>query len=245
MFSAVIEDRKAPFGLGGRSMGARAAVMAATEATKHLVLISYPLHTSDQVRDQILLDISPSVKVIFVSGDRDSMCDLTRLEEVRSKMTCQTWRIAIEGADHGMDMRPKKFTGAVGIKTGEVVAEWIQRSDHTRREWRIVCNEDGQVEWTGWMTGDMTLSEAIQETPVARKATPDLAIHSKNKPEGNPSSKAKSTSKGPKRTASDGGAEKDHGSKRVKTSTHNTQSKDPVQDSVCTRTRAATKPRLT
>ena len=245
MFSAVIEDRKAPFSLGGRSMGARAAVMAATEATKHLVLISYPLHTGDQVRDQILLDISPSVKVIFVSGDRDSMCDLTRLDLVRSKMRCQTWRITIEGADHGMDMRPKKFTEAVGIKTGEVVAEWIQRSDHTRTEGRIVCNEDGQVEWTGWMTESMTWSEAMEETPVTPKATPDLAIHSKHKPEGNPSSKAKSTSKRPKRTAIDGGAENDHGSKRVRTSTHNTQNNDPVQDSVSTRTRAATKPRFT
>ncbi|KAI4228496.1 MAG: hypothetical protein L6R36_001609 [Xanthoria steineri] len=248
MFSAVIEDQKTPTSLGGRSMGARAAVMAATEATKHFVLISYPLHTGDQLRDQILLDISPSVKVIFVSGDRDSMCDLTRLNVVRSKMRCQTWRIVIEGADHGMDMKPKKFTEAVGIKTGEVVAEWIKQSDHTRREGRIVCNDDGQVEWTGWMTaspGSMTLPEAMQETAMARKATPDLAIHSKNKPEGNPSSKAKSTSKRPKRTATDGAAENDHGSKRVKTSTHNTQSKDPVQDSVSTRTRAATKPRLT
>ena len=226
-------------------MGARAAVMAATEATKHLVLISYPLHTGDQVRDQILLDISPSVKVIFVSGDRDSMCDLTKLDLVRSEMRCQTWRIVTEGADHGMDMKPKKFTEAVGIKTGEVVAEWIKRSDHTRTEGRIVCSEDGQVEWTGWMTASMTLSEATQETAMARKATPDLAIHSKNKPEGSPSSKAKTTSKRPKRTAIDGGTENDHGSKRVRTSTHNTQNKDPVRDSVSTRTRAATKPRFT
>ncbi|KAL9034734.1 MAG: hypothetical protein Q9180_005245, partial [Flavoplaca navasiana] len=168
MFSAVISDQEAPTSLGGRSMGARAAVMAATEETEHLVLVSYPLHTGKQVRDQILYDISPSVKVIFVSGERDSMCNLRKLDEVRSRMKCQTWRVVVEGADHGMDVKPKKLTEAVGIMTGEVVAEWIKGNDDSRREGRIFCNEDGEVEWTGWKPAE---KETAASTKVEREST--------------------------------------------------------------------------
>ena len=83
-------------------MGARAAVMAATTETTHLVLVSYPLHTDKEVRDQILLDLPESVKAIFVSGDHDNMCDLDRLEAVRSNMKRRTWRVVVQDADHGM-----------------------------------------------------------------------------------------------------------------------------------------------
>lgn len=52
--------------IGGRSMGARAAVMAAGArggVVKELVLVSYPLVNGGDVRDQILLDIESDVKV--------------------------------------------------------------------------------------------------------------------------------------------------------------------------------------
>ena len=149
MFSAVIEDQASPMNLGGRSMGARAAVMAITEQTRHLVLVSYPLHTGKETRDQILLDVEPSISVIFVGGDKDSMCDLARLEEVRKEMRCKTWRIVVEGADHGMNVKPKEATEAVGNKVGEVVADWIKDKDTSRREGRISYNEEG-AEWTEW-----------------------------------------------------------------------------------------------
>lgn len=82
MFTAVIDasntepalEIKTTAGcLGGRSMGARAAVMAATKETTHLVLVSYPLHTDKEVRDEILLGLPDKMKVIFVSGDHDTM----------------------------------------------------------------------------------------------------------------------------------------------------------------------------
>ncbi|KAL8681989.1 MAG: hypothetical protein Q9186_001931 [Xanthomendoza sp. 1 TL-2023] len=154
-FSTIIshqENLPPSTALGGRSMGTRAAVMAASPETTHLVLISYPLHTAkDQTRDQILLDINPSTHVLFVSGDHDSMCNLSRLESVRSRMQCPTWMIIVRGADHGMNVKPKKFTEAVGVKTGEIVAGWMQGKDEKRREGMIFCDdEDGEVEWTGW-----------------------------------------------------------------------------------------------
>lgn len=90
-------------------MDARAAVMAAaaqvsTMTSTHLVLVSYPLNTSGQgtIRDLILISLPSSMKVIFVSGDRDSMCDSERMEEVRAKMAYKSWRVVIFGADHGM-----------------------------------------------------------------------------------------------------------------------------------------------
>jgi len=150
MFSAVVENQSFSTSLGGRSMGARAAILAASEQTQHLVLASYPLHTNKDTRDQALLDIDQSVKVVFVSGDHDSMCDLARLEEVRKKMRCLTWRIVVEGADHGMKVKPKHATTEAGKKAGELVAAWLQDSDSIRREGRIFCNEEGKVEWTGW-----------------------------------------------------------------------------------------------
>ena len=158
MFSEVIVSSlnvHTPRCLGGRSMGARAAVMAATEHTTHLVLVSYPLHTAKETRDQVLLDLPASLKVIFVSGDRDEMCSLERLEEVRRKMKCKTWRVVVENADHGMNVKPKAGTIGVGRKTGDVVAIWLKSSDISLTEGKIVWNADEEMaQWSGWSVGD-------------------------------------------------------------------------------------------
>lgn len=156
MFGEVIASNlntHTPSCLGGRSMGARSAVMAAIEKTTHLVLVSYPLHTAKETRDQVLLDLPASIKVIFVSGDRDEMCDLERLEEVRRKMRCKTWRVIVENADHGMNVQPKAGTREVGKKTGEVVAMWLESSDISLTEGKIVWNEE-TAQWSGWSLGE-------------------------------------------------------------------------------------------
>lgn len=160
MFSAVIEARKSLFSqdvrisptcLGGRSMGARAAVMASTEETTHLVLASYPLHTDKETRDQILLDIPSSTKVIFVSGDHDNMCDLSRLQEVRNKMKCKTWLIVVKNADHGMNVKPSTGTQKIGRMTGALVATWIDDANERMTESSISWDEEKAVpQWDGW-----------------------------------------------------------------------------------------------
>jgi len=162
IFDAVISHQaeSAPVtALGGRSMGARAAVIAAKgkEEVKSLVLVSYPLHTgSGDMRHEILLAIEEAIKVLFVVGDGDAMCDLERLEDVRQKMNAVSWRIVVESADHGMNIRPKTGTKSVGELMGKVVAEWLKSLEEggiegQGKESRISWNyEENMGRWSGW-----------------------------------------------------------------------------------------------
>ncbi len=150
MFNAIVEAQPGSTNLGGRSMGARAAAMAVLDSTNHLVLVSYPLHTAKDLRDSILLALPPSIKVIFVSGDRDSMCDLERLQQVRRQMKCQTWRIRVQGADHGMKIKPRAGSADVVQKSGEVVAAWIRHSPGDKREGTISWEHETGAVWSGW-----------------------------------------------------------------------------------------------
>jgi predicted alpha/beta-hydrolase family hydrolase len=139
-FLAIIEHEDWAQVLGGRSMGARAAVMAAhdSEDVKRLVLVSYPLKNQKGVsRDQILLDLKKDMEVLFISGDGDTMCDLDDLSEVRQNMKAKSWLVVVNGADHGMNMKPKKSTDPIGRFTGEIAANWLESRDMTRKELAI------------------------------------------------------------------------------------------------------------
>ncbi|KAI4097457.1 MAG: hypothetical protein L6R37_006808 [Teloschistes peruensis] len=164
MFNAVLnhhgKEKDALQCLGGRSMGARAAITASVDTdTSHLVLISYPLHTDKgDVRDAILPDIPAEVRVLFVSGDRDAMCEIERLDAVRGRMKGRTYRIVVKGADHGMNVKPKMGTRGVGVKVGEVVAEWLQLGfdDGGDGGGEGVISWDDETEvakWSGWTAG--------------------------------------------------------------------------------------------
>jgi predicted alpha/beta-hydrolase family hydrolase len=129
MFHALIEHEKGCKALGGRSMGARAAVLAAhdDDAVKALVLVSYPLkNEKGDLRDQILLELGEDVDVLFISGSRDEMCDLDELDQVRLKMKAKSWLVRVREADHGMNMKPKKATAEVGSLTGKLATEWLE-----------------------------------------------------------------------------------------------------------------------
>ncbi|KAL2424464.1 hypothetical protein ABEF95_010703 [Exophiala dermatitidis] len=127
---------------GGRSMGARAAVLAAhdnNQAIRLLVLVSYPLIGPNRdVRDQILLDINPGTDVLFISGDGDSMCDFSLLAKVRAKMKARSWLVTVKGADHGMNLKGgaklKKGTEEIGKETGKIAATWISERDEGIRD---------------------------------------------------------------------------------------------------------------
>jgi hypothetical protein len=86
-----------------------------------------------------------------VSGNHDEMCDLERLEGVRREMKAKSWRIVVHGADHGMNVKPKKGTKGVGELIGEVMAKWIEESNHERTEGNIWWDEakKGAI-WSGW-----------------------------------------------------------------------------------------------
>ncbi|MCJ1310433.1 hypothetical protein MMC25_004097 [Agyrium rufum] len=155
-FNAVKEDQKFATCLGGRSMGARAAVISATEDSPekatHLILVSYPLQApKGDLRDQILLDLPESVKVLFVSGTKDSMCDLQELERVRKEMRAKSWRIVVSGADHGMHVTPKKATEPLGVKVGELAARWLKGPDDSGLEGEVTWNDETEeARWSGW-----------------------------------------------------------------------------------------------
>jgi len=109
-------------------MGARAAVMAATESAVdevELVLVSYPLKGPKDVRSQILLDLQGMVRVLFVVGGRDEMCPLEMLEEVRGRMRARSWVVVVRGADHGMRTRPARVERECGEQAGRLAAEWL------------------------------------------------------------------------------------------------------------------------
>jgi dienelactone hydrolase len=122
--------------LGGRSMGARAAVITATELLAEsrepkpqvsLILVSYPLKGPKDVRDQILYKLLASVKVLFIVGDRDAMCPSDLLDDVRMdvRMKAKSKVVVVKGADHGMHVKPAAKEKEFGEETGKVAAEWV------------------------------------------------------------------------------------------------------------------------
>ncbi|UPX12623.1 uncharacterized protein EKO05_0003164 [Ascochyta rabiei] len=142
-----------PLLLGGRSMGARAAVMAATEdlaAVREgqrdrrvgLVLVSYPLQGPKEVRDRMLLDLPKGVEVLFVVGERDAMCPLELLEGVREKMKATSRVVVVRGADHGMNVRPAGGTREVGEETGKIAARWLSGEMEPEGETLYVGGEE-------------------------------------------------------------------------------------------------------
>lgn len=165
--------------LGGRSMGARAAVIAATELesgpnaedaaaddiatnvqlSKKLILVSYPLVSpKEDLRDQILLDLDDSWEVLFISGTRDDMCPFEKLEDVRREMRAKTWLVRVVDADHGMNMKggAKVDSSSVINKTGQVAASWLEErfADKSEGSIRWAMGEaegvSGKAQWSEW-----------------------------------------------------------------------------------------------
>lgn len=129
------KDPKHKFAAGGRSMGARAAVMLAQEndAIKKLILASYPLTSpKGDKRDEILLELPKDKEVLFIIGSNDSMCDKNGLKEVQKKMKATSLIRIVEGADHGMSLSkvPKGQNKARIIEevrrvSGQEAALWV------------------------------------------------------------------------------------------------------------------------
>src|SRR5262245_24696480 len=102
--------------LGGRSMGGRVASMAVADGlvASALVFLSYPLHPAGQpekLRDGHLTDVP--CPMLFVQGDRDSLCDLALLRPVIERLGTRAELAVFAGADHGM--RRAKDTEIAGV----------------------------------------------------------------------------------------------------------------------------------
>lgn len=160
--NALPKRKEAYPALGGRSMGARAAVIAANDRAddeirpKALVLVSYPLlggKEGDQVRDKILSEVAEDVDVLFVSGSKDKMCPLDRLQDIRRRMKATSWCVVVESADHGMSMTgsAKRSVSDVRRTSGEVAAAWLKERHRERRECHISwVEEDAEVAVSDW-----------------------------------------------------------------------------------------------
>lgn len=157
IFKAVVEHQNWCTVLGGRSLGARAAIITANqiENVKALILVSYPLRSQKgDVRNQILLDIDESIDVLFVIGDKHSMCDISELRILTKKMKAKTWIVVVNNANHGMEMRPQKATEAVGRMVGRVAAEWLEERNKKLTNCQIQWNdEQSDVVVSPWSDG--------------------------------------------------------------------------------------------
>ncbi|XP_046582020.1 testis-expressed protein 30-like [Haliotis rubra] len=107
--------------VGGRSMGSRAAVEVANQLkgtefesfVQGVICVSYPLYppgSPEKIRDAPLYDLcQPS---LFVSGDRDDMCEKKRLidvlDNVKNSSVC--W---LENADHSLVVRSSGLENTV------------------------------------------------------------------------------------------------------------------------------------
>jgi predicted alpha/beta-hydrolase family hydrolase len=91
----------------GKSMGGRvAAQMAAASElpAQGLVFLGYPLHPpgkKDQLKDAHLYDIG--VPMLFFAGTRDSLCDLTQLQDVLKRLKVSWHLEIIDGGDHSFN----------------------------------------------------------------------------------------------------------------------------------------------
>lgn len=151
-------------------MGARAAVITMTERLTttpksgkpqvegKLVLASYPLISpSNAVRDAILLAIPAGVSVLFISGDKDAMCPLPRLNEVRRKMNATSWLITVRGADHGVSLSPKDAVEKVREYIGLAAAKWVRGEGREEGKTECVVRWDAhgkKVVDEGWTKGE-------------------------------------------------------------------------------------------
>jgi predicted alpha/beta-hydrolase family hydrolase len=134
--------------LSGRSMGCRAATIAAKEVleipkfSRKLVLQSYPLlgggkGTKDAERKQVLLDLPADVSILFQSGNQDEMCPLEDLRELRSSMNAKSTLVSIQDADHGLQLASgvaargskSSLEEEIGRKAGQVARDWLLNSE--------------------------------------------------------------------------------------------------------------------
>lgn len=90
--------------LAGKSMGSRVGChLAAERPVRALVCFGYPLVGAGKraaVRDEVLLALERPV--LFVQGDRDRLCPLDLLEDVRRRMTAPSTLHVVEGGNHSL-----------------------------------------------------------------------------------------------------------------------------------------------
>lgn len=114
-----------PLVLAGKSMGARIGCHVAAahpDATAAIVCLGFPLGTGDKakVRARVLADLR--TPVMFVQGEKDSLCPLADLEQARKHMTAPSRLHVIEGGNHSLEA-PKRLLARYGKTQHDVDTE--------------------------------------------------------------------------------------------------------------------------
>ena len=194
-FQAIIEHEACCPALGGRSMGARAAVLAASQpdsGVEAVILASYPMVGAQKgdSREQILLDLPESVDVLFISGSNDSMCDIEHLKRVAKKMKARSWIVEVQGADHGMSLKPKGAVQPIRKFQGTLAANWLLDKDQSKR-YCVLSWSGGEVVSSGWHEGDASLAKEKATNESTRAADDDIAEPAPKKAKGRSKKAAK------------------------------------------------------
>ena len=123
-----------PLVLGGRSMGGRMATLLAAEGRRcdGLLLLSYPLHQAGRP-ERLRTEHWPLLRapILFVTGDRDRLCDLGLLAAERAARLAAPSRVhIIAGADHGFAIRKSdpRAMADVFADVVDVSAGWLRQA---------------------------------------------------------------------------------------------------------------------
>lgn len=93
---------------GGKSFGGRMTSMAAASegglvGVRGLVLLGFPLHPAGQPSDTRAAHLADvALPLLFVSGTRDALADMTLLHPVIARFGKQVRLLEVEGADHSL-----------------------------------------------------------------------------------------------------------------------------------------------
>ncbi|KAB5576816.1 hypothetical protein PHYPO_G00202870 [Pangasianodon hypophthalmus] len=121
--------------LGGRSMGARAAVALGRHLcfkeevnVQGLLCVSFPLHPPGQThahvkRSEDLRALS-HIPVLFVSGTADNMCERQLLEHVVEQMESPSSVHWVEGANHGLAVKGRTEESVLDEVNSQIIT-WI------------------------------------------------------------------------------------------------------------------------
>ena len=120
-----VHGRKRPVVLVGKSMGGRIGCHVAAEhpaAIAAVVCLGFPLGSGDKakVRGQVL--VAQQVPVLFVQGEKDSLCPLDDLARVRKRMKAPSALHVIAGGNHSLQA-PKRLLAKAGRTQDDVDAE--------------------------------------------------------------------------------------------------------------------------
>ncbi|XP_037542042.1 testis-expressed protein 30 [Nematolebias whitei] len=125
--------------LGGRSMGCRAAASLARQlsdgsedAVQGVICLSFPMHPPGQMhthrqRSEDLRMLPEGVRVLFVSGTKDNMCDRDLLNGVLQDMKAQTDVCWLQGGDHGLTVKGRSEDSVMDEINLKVIS-WIKEN---------------------------------------------------------------------------------------------------------------------